>query len=281
MNRLLTDNILNNAKIMASVPLSQNKFSDASILLMLKDILDTQIFPILIKAQGNNNEITFAVTANSEGEIEVPERAYLSGITRLKNGDLCYLQATEEDFAYSVNTYYFIGDIIKVKEANQEFHLTYTLRPPELLLEIDAPKVLSFNPSTRIVEVDKDTYATDMDVIKPNGYHRSLNQGRTTTTTATVFTLGGTVVPSVGDYIVEAGQSPVIPIPQEVIGLVVRALSNRILMDIPDEEGLRAGLRVEEIMYTNVLNMLKPRGKRASAVSRKPILNTAFRNRRL
>lgn len=280
-NRLLTDNIIESAKCMASVPLSQSRFSPAVMLTMLKDIVDTQIYPMLVTAQGCNNEVKVTITSDSDGVIEIPTRAYLSGVSKVRNANTgaYYLQCEEEYNDLTCNTFNFLGNKIITRDPDTDFDITYTLRPPNLILEAEAPKILNFNPTTREVETNIAITDATMDIIGVNGYLKGMDIARTATTTATLFTLGGSVVPAIGDYICAVEDSPLIPMPVEVVGLLIRQLANRVLIDLPDEESLKAGLMVESSIYQNVLSMLKPRGKKASVVAHKPLLAGASRRR--
>lgn len=284
MNRLLTDNILEQVKILASVPISQSRFSDVNLLLMLKDVLDTNIFPLIMEARSNHNEVKVTLTSDSDGYIDVPERAFMGGFNSLKNtsNNVFYNACPESSRDWAYNSYHFYQDSVIVSDASTQFEMTYTLRPPELLLESDAATVVSFNPTTRQVEVSQTLFSSDMDIIKPNGYARALNTIRTATTSGTVFPLDGTYTPVVGDFIVGAGKSPLVPIPQEMVGLVARVMVTRILMDIPDPEGAKSSMEIEKVMRAEVLASLKPRGGRSSIVSRKPFIsNRNFRRGRI
>ena len=281
-NRLLTDNILNQVKAMAGVPVSQGRFSDANLLLMLKDVVDTIIFPMIIKARSNHNEVRETVTSDSDGVITIPTRSYLNGFTKLKNtsNEIFLNEVPESANENSYESYYFLGDQVIVTPQSQDFEMTYTQRPPQFQLESVSPKVVSFNPTTRQVEVDVATFESDMDIVKANGYTRATNIGRTSTVSSTVFILAGTAVPVVGEYITEAETSPLLPIPQEVVGYVTRILCSRILQDIPDPEGLKVSMEIESVMRENVLEVLKPRGRRASVMAKKPFINNNYRYRR-
>ena len=281
-NRLLVDNIIENAKNWASVPTNQDRFSDALLVQMLQDIVDTDLFPMVLASQGNYNEIVVEVSSDSEGIIDIPDRAYLSNISLLKVKDTdSFLNEISENTKDSgFNSYFFRGSEIHTDIKNETFELTYTLRPFELILSTDAPKVVSFNSSTRVVEVDKTQYSTDMDIIKSNGYSRALNQGRTSTVTATQFVLAGTSVPVAGDYITSAEQSPILPLPYELASLAARMLTSRIMLDIPDMDGYESSKKIEEQMKNNLEKMLEPRGRKSSVIVNRPFVRRNTRYRR-
>jgi len=267
---------------MASIPVSQGRFSDAQLLLMAKDVLDTIIFPMLINVRGGHNDVREEVSSDSEGVITIPERSYLNGFNKLKSkaSNTFLNEVAESGFEDSYFCYYFIGDSVITSLQSEDFVMTYTLRPPQLILETDAPKVVSFNTTTRQVEVDVETFESSMDVIGQNGYTKALNVGRSATTSSTLFTLGGTIVPSVGDYICAAGESPLIPVPQEVIGYFTRVLCSRILQDIPDVEGFKQSMEIEMSMHKNIVEVLKPRGRKSPIYSKHPFINSGRSFRR-
>lgn len=283
MNRLIVDSVLDQVKADASIPVSQGRFGDTQLLLKLKDVLDYAIFPLLIKAKGNHNEVRETVTSDSDGFITIPERAYLSGFSKLKHiqSGIFFNEVAEPEIEEAPNSYYFIGDSAVVSGGgSQTFEMTYTLRPPELIKEVDAPKVVNFNPVTRQVEVDIGTFEADMDIIKPNGYARVLNIGRTLTTSSTVFTLDGTATPVIGDFVCPAGSSALVPVPQEIIGYVARVLTTMVLQDIPDPEGFKQSQAIEADMEKNILAALVPRGRKAPVFVKKPFLQRSYNNKR-
>ena len=280
-NRLLVDNILENAKIMASVPTNQDRFSDSTLLQMLQDIVESDLFPMVLESQGNYNERMEELSTDSDGVLDIPSRAYMARVSLMKekNTTIFLNEVSESLKDDSFNSFFFRGNEIHTELKSKTLDVTYTLRPPELILATDAPKVVSFNSSTRVVEVDKTQYSTDMDIIKANGYSRALNQGRTSTTTATQFVLDGTAVPVAGDYITSAEQSPILPLPYELVGLATRMLVSRILLDIPDMDGYKSSKTIEAEMREKMLKMLEPRSRRSQVIVNRPFVRRNSRYR--
>jgi hypothetical protein len=280
---MLTTEFLTMVKVTASVPNNQNTFSTSEILSLAYDELKNKVIPLMVSTREEFFEATtdVALVAN-QASYALPTRS-IAG----KLGEISYIDAsgnqqdlsriTKDQLAYfnfngtgQPNAFSFKGSKVTVyptpSDSTGYIRMSYHLRPNKFVAETEASQITAINTGTNVVSVgaltnsDFTTGAICDFVANIYGYETVGLDYSITNVSGTDVTFAS--LPSglaVGDWLCVAKESPVIQLPDEMLGFLIALTAKRLLESQGDSGPLKVlEARTKEI-ERDLLNLLSPR----------------------
>lgn len=262
---LTADYLLTQVKSRCQLPAANGKLTDAEILSLADEELLTTCLPVLRRAREEYGVKETDVTiVSGTKDYRVPARAQsgtLRDVVLLDSNSNAYdmvrvpLEQVDEFSTSSLNNwpggaaFALMGSTIRIVPTPTQSGWTMRLRyyhRPSLLTESDSARVtiLSFVGASTTYAADTQNNHSTNDVID---FVQASGQLDTLATDYTFTDLGGgsfqvdANVPdaAIGDYVVDAGYTPVVPLPQEMHPVLLRATCSAVLEAIGDREGFR------------------------------------------
>lgn len=264
------DKIVANIKIIASVPLSQSRFTDDYIRYLIKRETDLKLYPLLVRQGQEYIAKTISVTTDKNGEIEVPDDAYLGTVLNVYRSDTKqYLyNAAREGFEASDNNYSFLGDVLLTHYKNKPLDITYVPEPRELVETASAPIITVVDVALSRVSLNAPTTLSRFDVISRSG--KLIRAGVVKTGGSNSNPVLNSVEDIVaGQYLVAEGTTPVISFKAPIARFLERCVANCLLEEMQDTAQLEVGQASEEIMKRGLLDSLSSRGSGAQIIVRR------------
>lgn len=293
-----TADLLSDIKQEGMIPTSQETWTDARILTLATRMLRTQVVPFLSSVREGYFTWTHSATLVS-GTLRYPLPTRASALSLedvlLKKGTSDYLSvpvipASEKDkYGSDASTIGYNGafgfyldwnTLVMTKDMSgswETLELPYKIRPGVLIETTDAAKVTAIDTDTGVVTVNTVpaafTTSLEYDFIKGSGGYEYLALEKTASAVdsgAGTITFTASDLPSdlaVGDWVAQAGYSPVPQIPVEVAPVLVYETIIKILKSLGDWEGAKAaemeleGEGNEPGLRDSVLKLISPRVK--------------------
>lgn len=303
---MTSDDLLTSIKRGITVPAYQARFTDADILALANEEIETVFMPMILGLREEYFvKIAIASIVSGQSEYDIPYRAVGRTIRDLRYNDgnnkiiLAYV-APEESAMYTNGSssgvpygFYIQEDkIIIVPTPNAStgsLEIKYLLRPNELVQLADAAVITAINTLTGVVTISSAltglTTATPIDFIQARAGNITLSYDITPTNIAsTLITFTASDLPSglaVGDYISFAGESPVVQLPEEAHPILANAVHVRLLRALGDYEGYQVEALQLQDKLTMLRSTLSPRveGVNKVVVSRHGFIRRAPRRR--
>lgn len=287
-------------KRLASVPTNQSLFDETAFLEFLSDEMLTEMVPQILSCRENYFETytDYPVVSGTDRYI-IPRRAIGD---KLKNVVWVNSDGTEshcpkltdkdieEADAYWLAGHFIRGNYIHLHPNAAAFpgmtlRAKYYRRPNRLVKTSQAGQVVSIlgNVVTLSSAPTTWTTATILDAIKGKPGFESLGDDLTITLIAG-FDLTFATVPTgleAGDWIAEAGESPIPQIPYEMHGTLAQKGAAKIMEALGSQAGLQAAQAKLQIKEQRALTLLTPRvdEKPKRVVSRRGIWRSGGRQR--
>lgn len=281
--------LLDSVKRGAAVPSSQIRLTDADMLALADEEIQTRLLPMLVLLRSE-----YLVTVKSEPIVsgqstyDIPYRAVGRTIRDLKirDGNESYSLPliALEDTEFAQRGFYFQGDKIKlIGNPTGTLEIHYEVAPSRLALTEDCALISTVASGSVVVSAVPASISTGVgvDLVQAKQGHSIISMDATVTnvsgTTLTVATPTGLVA---GDYVCPAGTSPFVMLPPEMFQVLAQAVQVRVLESIGDFEAMQLQKQRLEEKLIAVRALLTPRvrGERQAIISRNGVL--ASRNNR-
>ena len=272
-----TSNLISAVERRSFSPANSETFSQAEILAIASEELQSTIIPALINLREDFLVITetTSITANTS-EYAIPTRAY-SGLIRevklTRGNQIKDLYRMESDQITTTRTgipeaFYLKGNNIVLYptpgSADHSLRVDYFLTPQDLVLPSATAIITAINTSTNVVSFSSipDTFTTGAshDFIKANGEHVVISVDNTNTlVSGTDITFSS--LPSdlaVGDYVSLAGENSLISLPVNMRNVLAQMTAARLLI-AQSAEGARESYQIAEKMLQDAIKVLNPR----------------------
>jgi hypothetical protein len=285
-NDYTTTELIADVKQRASVPTNQNLITDTALIRFLDNKLKSDLVPLVISAREEYFVHTFdhAITTASAdtNEYKIPPRAIgmkLKDVTIVSsngNDENPVPRLTYRDKALPAFTDYqriwgfwvkanYIKLHIRTTFIGDTLRLYYFRRPNRLVATSRAGEITNIDVPTKVVTLDNAptdwTTNTTFDVIKGEpGFHSVADDQ--TITNKTGFDLTFSSLPDdmeVGDFVAEAGESPIPQIPWEGFPLLAQLGAIKILEALGDKTGWQVATQEYQVLRTEFLKLLSPR----------------------
>ena len=290
------DSFLSRVERRISFPANQATLSETNILIMADDVMREQLIPLILSVN-QNYFVTTATQALTDAvdTYDIPYRSIGRTLRdmKLQNGSVTSVSNLVlydlEDVHMFGSTgapagFYFEGDkYVIVPSPNGSQYSTllwYDLRPSEFVKLDECGKVASIASDVVTVETLPAGLiaGTTIDFVQGKSGSSILSMDIDITSVSDpTITFATDAVPSTlvaGDYIAVAGKTPVIQIPEELIGLLTLWTGARILYSISDYEGEAGLLKQAAMLEKNAKQILSPRiqGETRKVVNRNGLL---------
>lgn len=291
------DSFLAGVKRRITVPANQVLLDDPDILAMGDDCVKEALVPLLLGV----NQNYFAVYKDvplvaNQAEYDIPDRAMgraLRDIKLVANADTSQINdlsliALEDAHLFAKTGkptgFYFLGDVVVTVpapvSADYSLRMYHNQAPSKMVGTTTAARVVSFSGTSVVCSGSGSGLltGTSIDFVRGKSGCRTLGIDKTITSIAgSTFDFALADIPTnlqAGDYIVAAGCSPVLQIPDEAVPYLEACLGERICGAIGDIEG--AGLLAGKMptVMKAVLKVLSPRveGETTKIVNRGGLL---------
>ena len=272
------DELLVSVKRATALPASQIRLSDADLLALADEEIQTKFLPMLTELRNEYLVVSesFALTAG-QTDFPIPYRAIgrtLRDVTLERPGlqpdTLPYVQPEDARQGNTVG-FFLRGDKVVLTQAQTSGTLVlyYEIRPSRLVLTSECARVASFSMVSAVVQSVPSTIVTGtfVDCLEAKSGHTLLGKDiAVSNVSGTTLILAVPSALAVGDYIAPAETSPVIMLPQEMHQVLAQSVAVRVLEAIGDFEALASHqARLMEKM-TAVRSLLTPRVRGAAHV---------------
>lgn len=259
-----TTKLLTQIKIKASLP--DGRYTDAEILDIANDVLQSQVVPLIINLK-EEYYVTSAsqnITANVSS-YPIPYRAYglmLREAKKVQSNSLINLirvdpTAITTTVAGNPTSFYLEGhDVVlyPIPSTTQAtLKLSYFITPSKPVQSTEVAVITAINTATGIITATPPstwTTASTYDFVSRRNGHKCLAIDLTPTAiSSTTITFNASDLPSslaVGDYVALAQEAPFVQIPDAGFPLVVQLVANELLEDLGDQEALQIGISKAE-----------------------------------
>lgn len=291
------DSFLAGLKRRITVPANQILLEDTDILEMGDDCVKESIVPLLLGV----NQNYFAVSVDvplvaNQAEYEIPERAMgraLRDIKLVNNSDSSQVSdlnliALEDAHLFAKtgkpSGFYFFGDLVVLVpspvSADYSLMMIHNQAPSKMAATTSAAKVVSVSGTSVVCSGSGSGLLTGVavDFVRGKSGCRTMGIDKVITSVAgSTYDFALTDIPAglqAGDYIVLAGYTPVLQIPDEAVPYLEATLAERVCVAIGDFEGAKVmSDRMPQIMK-NLAKILSPRveGESTKIVNRGGLL---------
>jgi hypothetical protein len=272
-----TATLLENIAKRAAIPTSQGTFSDAEILEIATEAIETEVLPKILQARQEFYVKAQTFTSTKESGdlyswIRIPARAVGQAVIGL------YDVSTDEPIDQEL--YWVEGNKIIIDSAVGSYRLRYYLRPNSLVETTYAAQILTINRTSGIITVTAApsgiTTGTVIDFIKATPGFDTLGLDVTISlVSGTSYTFAITDIPSelaVGDYIAITGETPVPQIPAEWYTYLAQWATVELLESLGDLEAAAVASKRLPRIEKNALSLISPRiEKKSKAIVKQSI----------
>ena len=271
-----TDYLIAQVKRRASLPTSQNLFTDAKLVLMLDDELKTRLVPFMMSFQdnwfiarqsysGDGSTTTFAIPSNAVGQKLKDISIWSGGTPKYSNVP----RVEYENLAYATFGYYLEGTQVKfyppskAPATGDTVELTYYRRVSNLVgtseaRAISAISSLDIDSSTTLPSTF--TTGTEIQIVSKSSPFSIVWTGEIANITGNTITLDSTPTGvSVGDWICLAGETVFAEIPIECIPMLCQSVVIRCMEAMNDREGLKNATDNFQQIQSSTLDTISPR----------------------
>lgn len=291
-----TTELLASIKRGATVPANQNRFTDADILAIADEEIQTKLLPVLLSLRQEylvRREV-ISLTAN-QNAYSVPYRAIgrtlrsLATIQGSVKNYLGYIDPSDVDFT---NTsligipcnYYFEGDsyiLVPTPTNSLSLEIKYEIQCSNLTDVSNCGLISAINTAGNYVTITSTPSAlitgASIDFIQGKAGNTLIDIDKTITNVSG-SNIYFTTLPStlaVGDWLAIAQTSPVVQLPREMHQVLAQAVECRLLEALGDFEGLQASSAKLQEKTQAMMSLLSPRQKGAQQkiVQRNGLLN--------
>jgi hypothetical protein len=287
-----SDNLISSIKTKASVPTSQNLFTNQTFLDILNEELLTSIVPQIMSVKEEYFVADYDITVTSgTNSYSIPERA-IGG--KLRDVQLVSSSQThslprlfQEDDNYSTSDrfgFYIKGNKIIISptptNSTDTLRLSYYRRPSKLVLTSACAQITSIDTANNQVTVSSlpstITVNTEIDIVKNKSGFECLEIDKSISgisgTTITFSSLPTDL--SQNDWICLAGESPIAQIPQELHPVLTQAAVVKCLESMGDNKWQVAEQKLQQ-MKEAVFQLISPRvdGESKKIINPKSLLN--------
>ena len=265
-----------------SVPANQTRFTDADILAIADEEIQTKLLPVLLSLRQEylvkNSSITLVA---NQSAYSVPYRAIgrtLRSLATTQNNQksfLQYIDPSDVEYTGTTNTgtpssFYFEGDsfiLVPTPNAATTLEVKYEIQCNNLAIVSDCGLISAINTVGNYVTLTSVptslvTGAT-VDFIQGKAGNTLIDIDKAITNvsgTNIYFTsLPSTLV--VGDWLAIAQTSPVVQLPREMHQVLAQAVECRLLEALGDFEGMGASSQKLSEKTNAMLSLLAPRQK--------------------
>lgn len=276
MSRYDTDYLIAQVKRRASLPTSQNLFTDAKLILMLDDELKTRVVPFLMSFHdnwfaahktynGDNSTVSFAIPQDAVGQKLKDVSIWNNGTPRYSN----YPRVEFQDLAYVSHGYYIEGNNIIFYPSNNApntgdvVDLTYYKRVSDLVATSEAREIsLIAGANVDSATTLPATFVTgaDVQIVSHNSPFNVLWTGSISNVSGNTVTLDSTPTNiSVGDWLCLEDQTVFAQIPIECIPVLCQAVVIRCMESMNDREGLQNAVANFEQIKQSAIVTISPK----------------------
>ena len=277
--------LLDDIKVRAMIPASQNTFTEARLLRIADAALRSKILPVLNKVDEDYYSYDVDTTIPSTGIIAVHSRAVGGALMEaaLVNGDERYdlaryfeRQITNYDAAPAEYGFFVKRSLVYLVPRQPAgfttFRQTIMLRPPSFVAVTSAAQITAINTVTGVVTFSSvpSTWATSntFDIVQAEPHFDTL--GLSLAASAVTTGTGGTITfnasdlssrLAVGDWVSLAGTTPVIQCPVELHPLLAQEAANICLRGQNDGSAYKLGTDEAERLKMEIIPLISPRVK--------------------
>jgi hypothetical protein len=293
--------LISNIKRRASVPTNQNLFDETTFLDFLTDEMLSNLVPLIMSVREEYfTQYKDETLVDGTDEYLFPRRAIGQKLKNVvfvdangKEHPCPRLGSKDRERDESVDGGRLGGIIIRDNYVqvfpNAKTFLPYSLRmyyyrrPSHLVKTSQCAQITVINTGTKTVTVSVAptawTTATTFDIIKNKPGFESLGDDLTITAKVGLDFTFTDALPStleVGDWLAEAGESPIAQIPYEMHATLAQQGSTKLMEALGHQAGLQAAQAKLQIQEKNALTLVTPRidDKPKRLVSRRGIWKT-------
>ena len=282
-----TADLLASISKIAAIPVAQNTFSNADILDIASDCVETEILPTLLQARQDFYVVMETVTTSTAaGEIypsfRIPHRAVGQSIIGV------YDASTDDPI--DPRRYWVEGSKILFDIGSQStYRIRYYLRPSRMVETSEAGLITSIDRVTGVIGLSAipATFLTSVvcDFIRARAGSDTLGTDKTITAIDDVapdysVTFAPADIPTdlaVGDYVTLSEETPVPQVPVEWISFMSYWVANNLLEELGDTDAAKViAVRLKRL-ETKALSLVQPRVEAKSKAILRPY--TSRRNR--
>jgi len=258
------DDVLSNIKVIASVPLSQNRFTDDYIRYLMNRETDLKVYPALVRQNQEYISKASILLSDDEGFIDIPSDAYLSTVISIIYKDTPLASVDREQFSLSKNGYIFQGDSIKTHYKNAELIVTYVPIARQYVDTSAQPEIITINTTLKRLTLNAPYAGNTLDIITPQGKIIRENVTKVNGSSNHQVVLDSIDGINVGDLIVKPFTTPFVNYTSMVVRYLERCVANCILEESQDIEMFRVGKNSEAEMLKILLDSLSSRGNKSA-----------------
>lgn len=274
---LTTADLLDSIKRGASVPTYQPRFSNADLLALANEELESRLLPLIKSLRADYFLFQESqLVVSSQNSYQIPHRSIGGNILDLTytSGDqtrsLRLIDPSEalSSVSSEPNSFYFYQDsVILYPTPNQSATITFTYElAPAKLVTVEEAVLISSLTSTSIDSASIPstfTANTQVDFLKAKGSNATLQLEQPITNTSST-TLDFASIPSqlsVGDYVCLSGESCLLQVPKELRSALSLAVQVRVFDALGDSESSQITERKLQEKLNQAKTLLTPRVK--------------------
>jgi len=283
MSYYTSDVLLASVKRGAAVPSSQIRLSDADILALADEEIQTRLLPMLVALRSEYLVVTkLESIINGQSTYDIPYRAVGRTLRDLKvvsggtSHSLPLISLEESQLARS--GFYFQGDkIILIGQHTGSLEIHYELTPSRLVKSDECALIATVASGSIVVSALPSAIdvGVSVDLVQAKPGHTLIAVDTMITnvagTTLTVETPASIIA---GDYVCRAGTSPYVMLPPEMFRVLAQAVQVRVLESIGDFEAMQIQKQRldEKVMAVRALLTPRIRGERQVVLARNGVL---------
>lgn len=263
-----TTKLLTSIKRKAYIPDGQVTFSDADILEIADEEIQSILLPEIISVREEyftySEDFTYAASLNIPYRaigMQVRDVHIVCNDTIISDFPMLEIERLANS---NIEGFYLKNNNIIINLANttdKTVRIYYPIRPSKLVPVAEAGQITAINGSVLTCSsVPSDWTTETLDLIKQDGGHECLAIDLTGTASGSDITLTTTPPSSlrVGDWIALQGESPLIQLPKDYFGVLAQGVAAS-LMEIRGEAGAAMAVAKYKALRESALKLLTPR----------------------
>ncbi len=269
--------LISSIKRRASIPTSQNLFSNADFLALANEELQDNLVPLILSAKEEYFVFNYDYSIQSGlNAYAIPSQAIggsLRDVQLIENTSvisLCRLfEEDRYDTADNGRGFFIQGNNINISptptSTSGTLRLVYYRRPNALVLSSACGQIESIDTGTNQIVVSSVpsafTTGVEIDFIKDKAGFDSLavDQSISGVSGTTISFASLPTGLAVGDWIALAGESPVPQIPQEAHSILAQMVTVKCLEAMNDAKAMQLAEQKLQMMKDNFLTVISPR----------------------